>query len=473
MQRIEGGPVRPDFMTQVRNEGLAYVETVDPEGNTFSYWREGEFLKLTDAETRIIAYAAERLFQMFINASQHVIDQQDPALYARFGIPEWAIPVIEETWKDPGDPGARLDRYYPMMYGRFDFCLVRDVFGKVVGVKLLEYNADTPTGMVETAMTQWNWYLQLHQNGGNGQWNELFEKLVDGWITEAQRLMDHTDLLNYDGRKPPIIHFAYMREEDSGEDALNCGLMMEAAREAARRMGTAKKPAFEVKSIFIEEIRRTGLIDEDTGQPLDIQAFTVNVDPDDDNPRARQEPIKVLFKLYPWEWMWTDEFGPMLCDAILAGELVVIEPPYKALWSNKAILPILWELFGRDLALSEFLLPAYFEDDPRAATLKDRVRKPVLGREGANTTIILDNQVVDEGPDQDYGDEGFIVQQYCPLPAFPSELEPGTTYTVVAGVWTVQDYIAGMCARQSKSLVTDNQSGFLPHIVTDVSPENY
>jgi glutathionylspermidine synthase len=472
MERVEGGPVRPDFLEQVRTEGLAYVQTVDPEGNTFSYWREGEFLQFTNAETEIISYAAEKLFRMYADAAQYVIDQADPELYARFGIPEWAIPIIEETWNNSGPPeaGMRLDRYYPMLYGRFDFALQRDVLGRVIGVKLLEYNADTPTGMVETALTQWNWFLQLHSNGANGQWNELFEKLVDGWVIEVQRLMDKTDLMDWRGRKqPPIIHCAYMREEDSGEDALNTGLMMEAAREAARRMGTPDKPAFIVKSVFVEEIRRTGLVDDDTGQPLDIQAFTVNVDPDDDSERAKQETIKVLFKLYPWEWIWNDQFGELLCNAIMAGELVVVEPPFKALYSNKAMLPILWELFGDDPELREFLLPAYFEDDPQAVTLESYVRKAILGREGADSTVVLNGEVVEEAEKQGYGEEGFIVQQYCELPRFPSLLEPGVSFTVVVGVWTVLDFIVGLCARQSKTLITDNQSGFLPHVVTDAN----
>ena len=64
-----------------------------------------------------------------------------------------------------------------------------------------------------------------------------------------------------------------------------------------------------------------------------------------------------MFKLYPWEWLFREDFG-----ASLAGSPTRwLEPPWKAILSNKGILPLLWAMFPRH----PNLLPAFFEDDPR------------------------------------------------------------------------------------------------------------
>ena len=87
--------------------------------------------------------------------------------------------------------------------------------------------------------------------------------------------------------------------------------------------------------------------------------------------------IELAFKLYPWEWMFQDTFGANLSSAPTRW----IEPPWKAILSNKGILPLLWEMFPKH----PNLLPAYFEDDPKAAMLGSSfVRKPLYSREGAN-----------------------------------------------------------------------------------------
>ena len=91
--------------------------------------------------------------------------------------------------------------------------------------------------------------------------------------------------------------------------------------------------------------------------------------------------IDLAFKLYPWEWMFHDAFGAKLIDAPTRW----VEPPWKAILSNKGILPLLWEMFPNH----PNLLPAWFEDDPDAAQLgASYVRKPLYSREGANVTMV-------------------------------------------------------------------------------------
>jgi glutathionylspermidine synthase len=166
-------------------------------------------------------------------------------------------------------------------------------------------------------------------------------------------------------------------------------------------------------------------------------------------------PIRNAFKLYPWEWMVYEDFARPALERMGdgPGQTQWIEPVWKMMWSNKGILAVLWKLFeGHDN-----LLPAYFEDEA-PASLTDFVRKPLLAREGANTEVVLAGNVVERGPDQEYGEEGFIVQQYADLGSYDGARP-------VLGVWTVDMEPAGLGIRESDGYITNNLSRFVPHVL--------
>src|SRR5437667_351381 len=160
--------------------------------------------------------------------------------------------------------------------------------------------------------------------------------------------------------------------------------------------------------------------------------------------------IEFAFKLYPWEWMFHDAFGARLAKASTRW----IEPPWKAILSNKGILPLLWEMFPGH----PNLLPAYFEDDPNAAKLGTSfVRKPLFSREGANIALVSAGTtlVAQEGP---YGAEGYIRQAFAPLPNFSGQYP-------VLGSWLVDHTPCGLSIREDENPITGNTSRFLPHAI--------
>jgi glutathionylspermidine synthase len=160
--------------------------------------------------------------------------------------------------------------------------------------------------------------------------------------------------------------------------------------------------------------------------------------------------IELAFKLYPWEWMFHDDFGAKLRQAPTRW----IEPPWKAVLSNKGILPLLWEMFPRH----PNLLPAFFEDDPRAHGLgASFVRKPLYSREGANVSLISGGIALaqQEGP---YGGEGFIRQAFAAVRNFDLQ------YPVI-GSWLVDHMPCGLSIREDESPITGNNSRFLPHAI--------
>jgi glutathionylspermidine synthase len=309
----------------------------------------------------------------------------------RLKIPEAFWPLISESWY----------RNEASLYGRLDLS-----FDGRGPAKLLEYNADTPTSIFEAAVFQWTWLEQAIKRhiiaSHADQFNSIHERLIDTWKKLGE------------GR-----HLHLSGTTENSEDAGTLAYLEDTARQA----GLA-----------------TTLIDiEDIGW-RDDGSF---VDLDD-------RGIEFAFKLYPWEWMFHDAFGARLAKAPTRW----IEPPWKAILSNKGILPLLWEMFPHH----PNLLPAYFENDPNAARLgASFVRKPLYSREGANVALVSNGvTVVDqEGP---YGAEGFIRQAFAPLPNFSRQYP-------VLGSWLVDHTPCGLSIREDENPITGNTSRFLPHAI--------
>ncbi len=91
----------------------------------------------------------------------------------------------------------------------------------------------------------------------------------------------------------------------------------------------------------------------------------------------QDQVISNLFKLYPWEFMLREMFSTKLEDAGVRW----LEPAWKSIISNKALLPLLWEMFPNH----PNLLPAYFAEDDHPQ-IEKYVVKPIFSREGANVS---------------------------------------------------------------------------------------
>lgn len=317
---------RPDWAAQA--EALGFTYHSHEEG---PYWDESACYVLSAAEVDTLEAAADTLHALCLQAAQVVIDR---GWWDRLGIPPAAVPAIVDSW----------ERDDPSLYGRFD--LAFDGSGPP---KLLEYNADTPTALIEAAVMQWHW-LQARFPDAD-QFNSLHERLIDAWRHVAA------------GR----VHFAGV--PDQPEDAQTVTYLMDTCQQAG--FETAWVP---LADLGWDSARRTFVDAEDT-------------------------PVPALFKLYPWEWMWREAFAAHVAEA----PTLFLEPPWKLLLSGKGLLPILWELYPGH----ENLLPAFDRPDP---SLRGRfARKPRFSREGANVTLVEDGRIIEttEGP---YGAEGFVHQ---------------------------------------------------------------
>ncbi|MBL8670844.1 MAG: glutathionylspermidine synthase family protein, partial [Alphaproteobacteria bacterium] len=327
MQRVVHEP-RPDWQAKVEAVGFRF-HTIPGQGGV--YWDEAGHWSLTAAEIDHLETATEELYGLCMQAAEAIVREKR---YAALGIPPQAVPAIERSWERRGAASGFE------LYGRLDLAWT----GGSAPPKLLEYNADTPTGLFEAAVVQWQWLEEWNEATGrdDDQFNSIHEKLSARWAAFAAS----------DGA-PEALHLTCHAPHPEDEGTV------EYIAAAAVEAGLA------VKALAIQDI---GWMDRGAagGQFVDLE----------------NEPIQALFKLYPWEFMVQEEFGARLIAEVARGRIAVIEPAWKMLLSNKAILAVLWEMFPRHPNLCEAHLDgSAFKREARV------VAKPFLGREGANISI--------------------------------------------------------------------------------------
>ncbi len=376
MRRLTIDP-RPNWQKRVEEFGL-YYHTLRGE----PYWDETACYQFTTYEVDRIEEATNALHAMCLELVQEVIDNR---MFGLFLIPKEFEEYVIRSWEQDE----------PSVYGRFDLA-----FDGVDAPKLLEYNADTPTALVEAAVAQWMWLKDVDERGD--QFNSIHEHLIEAWKEVLKR-------------DPGPIHFASQaRDTDTPEDYITAEYMRDTAIQAG-----AKTAFIDITDIGWDRVRRCFV--DNTGFP-----------------------VHRCFKLYPWEWMVHEEFGSNLVSA----NTHWVEPAWKMILSCKSILPLLYERHPE----SPFLLPASFDVLPGG----DYVKKPVHAREGANIEVVRGGKVsmTTDGP---YVGGPHVYQALAP------QLKPHDGRYPVIGSWVVNGESCGMGIREDDSLVTRNTSRFVPH----------
>jgi glutathionylspermidine synthase len=347
------------------------------------YWDESACYAFTADEVDVLEAATEELHSLCLEAVEHVVSH---ARWEEFAIPAEFVPYVAASWQ-------RRDK---SLFGRFDLAWSGMQGG--TPPKMLEYNADTPTALIEASVVQWYWLQDVYPK--RDQFNSLHEKLIERW-----------KLIRGEVAADNVVYFSCAK--DNEEDLGNLDYLRDVATQAG----------IDARLLYIEDL----------GWDAQSRRFV-------DNDGA---VVHGWFKLYPWEWLVREDFGINL----LSADIRPLEPPWKMLLSNKAILPVLWELFPDH----PNLLPAYATPDKLG---HDFVKKPKLSREGANVMMRTPERVYYQPGD--YGAEGFIYQGLANIPAFDGN------YTVI-GSWIIGDAAAGIGMREDATPITMNTSRFVPH----------
>ncbi len=358
------------------------------------YWDERAYWEFSLREVEDeIEDPTTEIYAMCLSLVDDACGSQE--LMEKLAIPDDHRDLVAHSWR-----GTDMS-----LYGRFDFA-----YDGTNPAKMLEFNGDTPTSIYETAFFQWNWLEGMIELGklpeNADQFNRLHEALMERF---AQVLT-----------KGSLLHFSAVQEHV--EDRATVLYLEDIASQAG----------LETKFVPIEQI---GI--DDKGNFLDHEDFRIGA----------------LFKLYPWEDLMREEFAAH----IPRSKTIFIEPAWKAILSNKAMLPLLWE---RNMGHKN-LLPAYFEGTDQAKSLASgpHVYKPFFSREGADITL-FDGDAHHAGPEEGYGEEGGIVQAYAPI------ARSGENHAVI-GSWVVGDEAVAMSVREDASPITRDLARFLPHAIID------
>jgi glutathionylspermidine synthase len=374
-------------------EKLGFTWHTDNDGSKYV---SNQLVEVSQEEAELYYEAANELYDMYVTAAEYVIEND---LFFELGIPFNLVEPIKKSWEN--------DVHWHI-YGRFD--LAGGIDGK--DIKLIEFNADTPTGLFETAMLQWA--LLKHNNmDENKQFNNVYEAISNNF----KRLITLFDDLEefdsrYDGWK---ILFSSISNND--EEEVTTKLLEQMASDAG----------FVTSFEFLENTHfdENGIYD------------------------AHENAYEYWFKLYPWEDIAVDEpeLATTLSNIMQAQKAIILNPAYTLLFQSKGMMKILCDLFPE----SEYLLKTSFE--PLQGT--KQVEKSVFGREGANTAIIDENNTLLEKTDGPYDNYKKIYQEYV---EFPKDVH-GEKYQ--AGVFFAYE-ACGLSFRKGGEIM-DNMSKFVGH----------
>ncbi len=376
-------------------ESLGFVWHTDSDETSYI---SDELVVISEAEAEAYYEASNELYDMFVEAAEYVVEND---LFHEIGIPFNLIEVIKESWEN--------DVHWHL-YGRFD--LAGGIDDKPI--KLLEFNADTPTALFETAIIQW---AMLKQNNleEESQFNSVYEALIDNFkrlVTLEEDVSTFEE--RYDG-----WNFLFTSIKGNDEEEQTVKLLQHIATEAG----------FNTEFAYIDDIEFS-----------DEEGISYN-----------DTSYELWFKLIPWEDIALEEsdLAMLLTNIIKNQKAIIFNPAYTLLFQSKGLLKILWDLYPNH--------PLLLESSFEPLEGQKQVRKPIFGREGGNITILDNNGNPIESVEGDYENHKMVYQAYTKL----AEDAEGLSYQ--AGVFYAYE-ACGLGFRKGGKIL-DNMSKFVGHVV--------
>ena len=375
-------------------ESLGFVWHTDSDKTSYV---SNELVLLSQEEAQSYYEATNELYDMFVAAGDYIIENE---LFHEVGIPFNLVELVKQSWES--------DIHWHL-YGRFD--LAGGIDGKPI--KLIEFNADTPTALFESAIIQWA-ILKLNKMDEENQFNFIYEALVDNFkrlVTLKDEVSNFEEL--YEGWK-----FLFSSIKGNGEEENTVKLLQYIAKEAG----------FNTEFGFIDE-----------------------VDFDENGIYYNEDKYELWFKLIPWEDIAIEEpdLAMLLTKVVENKEAIIFNPAYTLMFQSKAILKILWDLYPNH--------PLLLETSYEPLEGKKQVAKPIYGREGESVKILDENGNLLAGKDGEYDNHKMVYQEFIELPKDSS----GNYYQ--AGVFYAYE-ACGVGFRKGEAIL-NNMSKFVGHVV--------
>jgi glutathionylspermidine synthase len=368
--------------------------------------------------------AAEGLMTVYARTVQ-IVQQADDALLEELGLPRSAFAAVRLS----------LDASMPTVIGRFDFAV------NGTDIKMLEFNSDTPTGIVEV----------FHVNGKLCKAYEMHDPNEGCAERLNQAFEQAVDIYRSVGYKTDRIYFSSLdwHEEDAGT-----------TRYLLSQSGL--KATFVPLSALRVNGDRLWVLDEASGKLL---------------------PIDVLYRLHALEKLAEDldeeddyPTGEHVLQLIAERKLAVINPPSGFIAQTKALQALIWNLHLAGQFYSEeehaiiesYMLPTFLENRFAAgssgnAESEAYVVKPILGREGSGVRIYgTDGLTLEQNHEDEYNDQLMVYQRYTELPSITVETLNGMTEgRLLWGCFVVGGQASAIILRVGGH-ITNNLSYYLP-----------
>jgi glutathionylspermidine amidase/synthetase len=363
------------------------------------------YFRLSETAEQELRRATNELHLMFMHATQAVL--QDDNLLLRFNIPPSLWPRLRKSWEN---------RRAEIITGRFDFAVSER------GIKVYEYNADSASCHMEAGRVQGKWARHYGVTEGEDPCAGLSAALVDAWAASGVDGMLH---IMQDVNQEETYHAEYVR----------------AAAEAAG-----------LRCRIIEGM--AGLGWNDAGEIVDSEGT----------------PIRYVWKTWAWETALEQiraeceaddarprlrtgadaSQQPRLVDVLLRPEVMVYEPFWTLILSNKAMLPLLWRIFPDHpyLLNSQYDLTGDFDQS-------GYVTKPIAGRCGYNISMFDRNENLLKETSGRFDTQDHIYQELWKLPEIDG-------YRTQVCTFAVRGKYAGSCVRVDSSLIITSDSELLP-----------
>ena len=366
-----------------------------------------QYFTITESAEQELIKATNELHLMYLHATDKVL--KDDNLLALFDIPKILWPRLRLSWQW---------RRHHMITGRMDFCMDER------GIKVYEYNADSASCHTEGGLILEEWVKNGYRGNGHNPAEGLLEELTGAWKHSHAR---------------PFVHI--MQDNDVEEDY-----------HALFIQRSLLQAGFETKILH----GLNALSWDAAGQLIDDEGRHVNC----------------VWKTWAWETaieqireVSETEYAAVpirtghpggdvrLIDVLLRPEVLVFEPLWTVITGNKAILPVLWQLFPNH----RYLLDTDFEVNDLLKQTGYAV-KPIAGRCGSNIDLISAGDEVLDKSSGKFVDRKNIYQQLWCLPKVDGKHIQVCTFTVGGNY-------GGTCLRGDDSLVVKKESDIEPLIV--------
>ncbi len=405
-------------MSQYRDDRKRFYRTIpdfwaDLYGMEYSLYHA---LPVSQALVTDLHIASKRIHQIFTKTAKFIRHLPDSSLM-QLGYPVSTLPFI------------RMKTMYPdLIIGRLDLVVTAE------GIKLLEYNSDTPTFIKECYQVNGLVCDHFQMQSPNQHRDEQLRVVLRKAIDASYQYLGLT-------RSARLVFSAH---DDHQEDWCTTKYLQETC-------------AVESDLVPLDQLLITddGLFTPD-GVQIDILY-------------RQTYPIEHLVKDIDEET--GDNIGIELLALVEQRKLAIINPPSAFLLQTKALQAYIWEMYevGHPYFSDEerewikaYFLPTYYNSD-RFTGIAHYVKKPSFGREGDTVQIFSADHVEElSNEHRTYEHEVPIYQQYVELPTTTLETERGKeTLSYIYGCFVLAGAPSAIGVRAGEK-ITGNESYFLP-----------